>query len=381
MKKPVAVTIGIGEHLAYAKKSAALVRKHLGLETRIITDEHLHHALNLHQFNEKVWTLKYKIWDIFPDLDFIMYHDCDWRPVRKFEVMDFLPDPNDLYFCRDRQNDHIQGLEQKYGLKPFTYFNAGWFVANRKHKALFDHCYNNYRSYDIVWHDQCVSNQVMKGMVTLADKRLNVMDLYGDYHESEILAFHSSGNYSFYEGKIDLDWNTTVPERIMLWDDSEAWATARQHFVEIYETCKAYRGGKALEVGTFTGMGSMSMRLAGMQVKTIDITYDFLQQCKNLWSAWKIEFKKMSGEDELKSHGKYDVIFHDSYHGDCVIPELVLFFMAKLNEGGKLIVHDVDALNLDLLLSELGNVYPKKKLGHTVTTDNRGRQLGTFWAF
>jgi hypothetical protein len=381
MKKPVAVTIGIGDHLAYAKKSAEYVRKHLGLETRIITDEHLHLALDLPTLAEKVWTLKYKIWDIFPDLDFIMYHDSDWRPVRDFDLMDFLPDPNDLYFCRDRQNDHIQGLEQKYGLKPFTYFNAGWFVANRKHKALFDHCYNNYRSYDIVWHDQCVSNQAMKGMVTLADKRLNVMDLYGDYHESEILAFHSSGNYSFYEGKIDLDWNTTVPERIMLWDDSEAWATARQHFVEIYETCKAYRGGKALEVGTFTGMGSMSMRLAGMQVKTIDITYDFLEQCKNLWSAWKIEFKKMSGEDELKSHGKYDVIFHDSYHGDCVIPELVLFFMAKLNEGGKLIVHDVDALNLDLLLSELGNVYPKKKLGHTVTTDNRGRQLGTFWAF
>ena len=89
----------------------------------------------------------------------------------------------------------------------------------------------------------------------------------------------------------------------------------------------------------------------------------------------------MSGEDELKSHGKYDVIFHDSYHGDCVIPELVLFFMAKLNQGGKLIVHDVDALDLDLLLTELGNLYPKKKIGHTVTTDERGRQLGTFWAF
>jgi hypothetical protein len=382
MKKPVAVTIGIGDHLSYAKKSAEYVRKHLGLETRIITEEHLHLALDLPTLAERVWTLKYKIWDIFPDLDFIMYHDSDWRPVRDFDIMDFLHDPNDLYFCRDRQNDHIQGLEQKYGLKPFTYFNAGWFVANRKHKALFDHCYNNYRSYDIVWHDQCVSNQVMKGMVTLADKRLNVMDLYGDYHESEIYCLHHKGpNYKIYDGEPDLDWHTTVPERIMLWDDSDAWATARQHFVEIYETCKAYRGGKALEVGTFTGMGSMSMRLAGMQVKTIDITYDFLQQCKNLWSAWKIEFKKMSGQDELKSHGKYDVIFHDSYHGDCVIPELVLFFMAKLNEGGKLIVHDVDALNLDLLLSELGNVYPKKKLGHTVTTDNRGRQLGTFWAF
>jgi len=379
MKKPVAVTIGIGEHYAYAQKSAEYVRKHLGLETRIITEEHLPFALDLPIFSHKVWTLKYRIWDIFPDLDFIMYHDCDWRPVRDFDIMDYLPDSNDLYFCLDRNNDHTQELEGRYGLKPNTYFNAGWFVANRKHKALFDYCFENYGKYENKWGDQCVSNQVMKGLVTLADKRLNVMDLYKDYHESEILAFHSSANYPFYQGETEPDWQTTVPERINLWDDSEVWATARQHFIEIYETCKAYRCGKALEVGTFTGMGSMSMRLAGMQVKTIDVTYEFLQRCKNLWSVWHIDFHKMSGEDELKSAEKYDVIFHDSYHGDCVIPELCLFFKNKLNKGGKLIVHDVDALNIDILLTELGNLYPKKKIGHTVTTDYRGRQLGTFW--
>lgn len=379
MTKPVAVTIGIGQHYAYAEKSAELVRKHLGLETRIITDEHLPFALDLPFFNQKVWTLKYKIWDIWPDLDFIMYHDCDWRPVRDFNLLDHLPDPNDLYFCLDRDNDHTQELERQYGLKPYTYFNAGWFVANRKHKPIFDHCFNNYGKYQTTWGDQCVSNQAMKGLVTLADKRLNVMDLYKDYHESEILAFHSSGNYPFYQGQTEPDWQTTVPERIMQWDDSEEWATARQHFIEIYETAKQYRRGKALEVGTFTGMGSMAMRLAGMQVKTIDVTYEFLQRCKHLWSAWHVDFHKMSGEDELKSAEKYDVIFHDSYHGNSVIPELVLFFKNKLNKGGKLIVHDVDALDLDLLLTELSNLYPKKKIKHTVTTDYRGRQLGTFW--
>jgi len=131
MKKPVAVTIGIGEHYAYAQKSAELVRKHLGLETRIITEEHLPFALDLQIFSHKVWTLKYRIWDIFPDLDFIMYHDCDWRPVRDFDVMDYLPDSNDLYFCLDRNNDHTQELEGRYGLKPNTYFNAGWFVVGR----------------------------------------------------------------------------------------------------------------------------------------------------------------------------------------------------------------------------------------------------------
>jgi lipopolysaccharide biosynthesis glycosyltransferase len=202
MKKPVAVTIGIGEHLAYAKKSAALVRKHLGLETRIITDEHLHHALNLTQFNEKVWTLKYKIWDIFPDLDFIMYHDCDWRPVRKFDVMDFLPDPNDLYFCLDRNNDHTKDLEQQYRLKPSTYFNAGLFFANRKHKPIFDYSYRNYFRFRTTWGDQCVSNQAMKNLVTLADKRLNVMDLNTDIPNSKVLGFHSTFNYAVYRREI-----------------------------------------------------------------------------------------------------------------------------------------------------------------------------------
>jgi len=376
----VAVTIGIGDYLAYAEKSAELVRKHLGLETRIITDEHLPFALDLPVFKEKVWTLKYKIWDIWPDLDFIMYHDCDWRPVRDFNLIDHLPDPNDLYFCLDRDNEHTQQLERQYGLKPNTYFNAGFFVANRKHKPIFEHCFNNYGKYQSTWGDQCVSNQAMKGLVTLADKRLNVMDLYKDYHESEILAFHSSGNYAFYQGQTEPEWQTTVPERIMQWDDSETWATARQHFIEIYETAKQYRRGKALEVGTFTGMGSMAMRLAGMQVNTIDITYEFLPRCKHLWSVWDIEFKKMSGRDELISHGKYDLIFHDSEHGDSIIPELVLFFKAKLNKGGKLIVHDVDMLNIDLLLTELNNLHlSKRKVKYNVTTDNRGRKLGTFW--
>jgi hypothetical protein len=173
----------------------------LGLETRIITDEHLHHALNLHQFNEMVWTLKYKIWDIWPDLDLVMYHDCDWRPVRDFDLTDYLPDFKDVYFCLDRDNDHTRGLEQQYGLKPSTYFNAGWFVANRKHKPIFDFCHKNYFRYENKWGDQCVSNQVFKNLVTLADKRLNVMDVGTNIPNEEVLAFHSSANYSIYEGK------------------------------------------------------------------------------------------------------------------------------------------------------------------------------------
>ncbi len=211
MKKPVAVTIGIGEHLAYAKKSAALVRKHMGLETRIITDEHLGHALRLKEHSHRIYTLKFSIFDIFPEIDLVMYHDCDWRPVRNFNLADHLPDFKDVYFCLDRDNGHTKGLEQQYRLKPSTYFNAGWFVANRKHKPIFDYCKKNYRRYENKWGDQCVLNQVLKNVVTLADKRLNVMDLNTDIKNKDVLGFHSSGsffvqnpehsNYSFYMGE------------------------------------------------------------------------------------------------------------------------------------------------------------------------------------
>ena len=372
--KPVAVTIGIGKHLEYAQKSLEYVRDYLGLEARIITEEHLGLAVPGISRTHQIFSLKFSIFDIYPDIERVMYHDCDWRPVRKFDLMPFIPDPKALYFCLDRvEGEHIQGLERKYGLPPKTYCNAGWFVAHRDQSPMFQYCKEHYLDYANRWGDQCVFNQINTGKITVADRRLNVMDLGKLYHDSEVLAYHGGTNYGVYEGAPDFDWNTAVPERIHLWDDSDTWSTARQHFIEIHETAKRYRGGNALEVGTFTGMGAMSIRLAGMDVKTIDITTEFLPRCTHLWSGWEIDFQKMSGKDELFLPDKYDLIFHDSEHGDHIIPELASFFHTKLNRGGKLIVHDVDVLNQALLLSELGD--PE----HTITTDYRGRQLGTFW--
>lgn len=373
--KPVAVTIGIGEHLDYAKKSSEYVRNYLGLETRIITDEHLDYGIPSLGFKHKVFSIKFSIFDIFPDIERVMYHDCDWRPVRQFDLMPFIPDPNGLYFVLDRsERTDLQDLERKYGLPPKSYCNAGWFVAHRDHKPAFEYCKDHYFDYANLYGDQCVFNQALHDKITLADKRLNVMDLREIYHESEVLGYHTSWNYPIYNGLKDIDWVTTAVEYINSWDDSEHWATAKQHFVEIHETAKQYRSGNALEVGTFTGMGAMSIRLAGMNVKTIDITTEFLPRCQHLWSCWTVNFQKMSGQEELKMPEKYDLIFHDSEHGNHIIPELVQFFKTKLNPGGKLLVHDVNDLDLNVLLGELGDV------GHTVTTDYRGRQLGTFWA-
>jgi hypothetical protein len=68
MKKPVAVTIGIGKHYAYAQKSAEYVRKHLGLETRIITDEHLHLALICRHLTKRYGRLNTRFGKYFPTL-------------------------------------------------------------------------------------------------------------------------------------------------------------------------------------------------------------------------------------------------------------------------------------------------------------------------
>jgi 2-polyprenyl-3-methyl-5-hydroxy-6-metoxy-1,4-benzoquinol methylase len=371
--KPVAVTIGIGKHLDYAKKSSEYVRNYLGLETRIITDEHMGHCIQSLSLPKKAHSIKFSIFEIFPDIERVMYHDCDWRPVRQFDIMPYIPDPKGLYFCVDRiETDCVKGVEREYGLKPNSYCNSGWFVADKEQKQMFRYCKDHYFDYREEWGDQCILNQVNKDKITFADRRLNVMDIHKLYHESEVLGFHTSGNYCTYQGSADIDWNTTVSDHINLWDDSDIWSTARQHFVEIYETAKQYRGGNALEVGTFTGMGAMSIRLAGMNVKTLDITAKFLDKCKYLWSSWNINFQKMSGKEELALPEKYDLIFHDSEHGSHVIPEMASFFHTKLNASGKLIVHDIDLLDLTLLLSALG--HPK----HTITTDYRGRQLGTF---
>ena len=114
--KPVAVTIGIGEHLDYAKKSSEYVRNYLGLETRIITEEHLDYGIPSLGFTHKVFSIKFSIFDIFPDIERVMYHDCDWRPVRQFDLMPYIPDPNGLYFVLDRSGrTDLQDLERKYG--------------------------------------------------------------------------------------------------------------------------------------------------------------------------------------------------------------------------------------------------------------------------
>jgi len=197
-----AVTIGINEpYLTYAQKGCKEVEKLLGIETKIITEEFLEYCVGDHE-QERIWSLKFSIFDIFPEVDTIMYFDVDWRPLQKFNILSYCPDKDKIYFVQDRSEFwFIQDLEKNYNLIPGTYVNAGWFVINKQHKHFFDYCKYNFTFFNRSFYgDQCIINQVLKDKITFADKRLNVFDVEAHPYE-EILGLHNRAkNYKFYDG-------------------------------------------------------------------------------------------------------------------------------------------------------------------------------------
>lgn len=197
-----AVTIGIGEpYLEYAKKGCKQIEKLLKIETKIITDEYLDRYFVGTHNQEKIWSLKFSIFDIFPDIETVMYFDTDWRPLQEFNILEYCPDINKIYFTTDRSDYWvIQNLEKQYGLKPGTYINAGWFVVNKKYNDMFRYCRENFYNFKRSFYgDQCVINQHFKDKITLADKRLNVLD-FNQCSYDEILGLHNREiNYKFYK--------------------------------------------------------------------------------------------------------------------------------------------------------------------------------------
>jgi lipopolysaccharide biosynthesis glycosyltransferase len=199
--KVTAVTIGIGEpYFSYAEKACKEINKLLNLETKIITEEYLNYCVGDHK-QERIWSLKYSIFDIFPDIDTVMYFDVDWRPIKSFNILDYCPDKNKIYFTQDDSDScFIQDLEKKYGLEPRTYVNAGWFVINRKNKDLLTYCRDHFYTFDRSFYgDQCVINQVFKNKTTIVDRKLNYKDV-SDPLYGETLGLHNKNlNWDFYE--------------------------------------------------------------------------------------------------------------------------------------------------------------------------------------
>lgn len=196
-----AVTIGIGnEYETYSKLACNEVTKYLNLETRIITADYLNLGIG-ETFEDKLASLKFLIFDIFPELDRVMYFDGDWKPLRSFNVEELCPVNDKAYFVTDRSDYwEVQNLERMYGFEPGTYVNAGWFIINKEHKHLLERCKQEYLIFPKSYYkEQDTFNYVFRNDMLLADKRLNVLDLPAMPYE-HILGLHNKEeNFKFYQ--------------------------------------------------------------------------------------------------------------------------------------------------------------------------------------
>lgn len=162
-----------------------------------------------------------------------------------------------------------------------------------------------------------------------------------------------------------------VLQQLRALDYGHKWTTAPDHICDIYQYAKDYAGETAVEIGSFYGHGTLALHLAKLKVKACDPDKSTLPVRQA--ACPDAEFVNCTGQQELENPTQYAVVFHDSYHGNRVIPELVGYWNKKIIVGGLLIVHDVDQLNMARFLGNIGNPV------HRITFDKLGRGLGFFW--
>lgn len=160
-------------------------------------------------------------------------------------------------------------------------------------------------------------------------------------------------------------------QKLIALDYSHEYITDVNHILDIYQYAKDYAGRTAVEIGSFWGNATAALSLAGLTVKACDPDPQTL--ARRQAAAPAAEFALITGEYELQLPEKYAVVFHDSLHGEMIVPEIVRFWETKLDEDGLLIVHDVDQFNLANFLARIGNPVC------SVTSDARKRALGFFW--
>lgn len=380
----LAVTIGIGEvHAGYAAAAAGWVERYLGLETFVIGDEHLPLALDVERMAERVWSLKFRIFDVIPShFDRVMYFDCDWRPVRPWDVDALFPDRDAIYAVPDLSYKAItQRLESTYELAPGTYFNSGWMILPRTAASLLEQARREYSTLEkAAFGDQCVLNQVMAGRVTLVSDAFNVLGPFQWPDPAHVMAVHNKQNYALYRGEqADRQWefpsypdpNETILRAL---DYRHNWFTDAEHIVEVYQVAKEYAGGRALEIGSFRGHSTLALALAGLDVTSYDFDRKTAHVREGLLKRYgqPVHFLNKDGFHELDRPGSYDVVMQDADHGDHIRLELEVFWDLKVKPVGMLIVHDVNLLNLAALVAAIS---PEAAL---VTVDGRGRQMAYF---
>ena len=211
-----AVTLAIPENeedsdwVGFSDWASGYVKRNLSIDTHVLTSEYIKYGVDGLTFFDKVTSLKLLLFEFFPKADRIFFYDCDWRPVRQFNLWDYVPEKEGMYFVEDRL-ELCNPLKVKYGMRR-PYFNSGFFIVDRKYAHLFKYCYDNYHSYQRTYVEQCVLNQVCEEYVEYLDPRLNVKDFFregGKYKNSEILGYHNGHNYAIFKGYYeDQNWDT-----------------------------------------------------------------------------------------------------------------------------------------------------------------------------
>ena len=197
--------------------------------------------------------------------------------------------------------------------------------------------------------------------------------------DAGVLAFLSKNdnNYTMNFDKNNLltAQDATNLSRIEQLDYSTVNTTDVSHIKEIYLKSRKYRGGTACEVGSLGGHGTLSLCLAGLSVTSYDNDghKGFKDKREFLCRDFNVNWIVQEGLYALNDDIRYDVVFHDSYHYEEVIPELVAFWYYKIKGDGMLIVHDVETFSHERFMFLIGNPRFER------TKDIHGRELGTYY--
>lgn len=209
-RRTLAVTLGIGEKYEhYARCAAARVKKYMGLDVVVINDidNWTIDTIDKGKTFEIIQSSKFFLMDIimsygftFQQWDRIMYFDCDWRPVKEWDVDALLPHVyGNAYHVADRGYiTHVINLEKRHKLQPGTYVNAGWFLYGKEMLNDLHYAVEQYHNYDKEHNEQCQLNHIMKNKIIIAPRKYNTMN-HGILPKEDIYGFHDSSNYLLYD--------------------------------------------------------------------------------------------------------------------------------------------------------------------------------------
>lgn len=186
----VAVTIGVGpKWKALAELSAETVRDTTGLRT-VILDEHHLEACGV----EKPHHLKFRLFDLVPEADSLLYFDADTIFLQAWNPREFSRG-RELAAVADRPtHDTVCYDAHQIGMRVSDYFNSGLFIVNRRHHAALLRKAEYYQGYfRSIFHDQTALNAARhraRVPVRLLPREYNWLDFDRGQGHPEVIVGH-----------------------------------------------------------------------------------------------------------------------------------------------------------------------------------------------